>query len=125
MVLADDGGVTDRLHEQGHRVKGENFGARAVREPEVYYDRRSELWWALRDWIREEACLSDAPDRAKEILADDLTVPKYEQKSDGRLKLEAKKEMRKRLGRSPDDGDALALALAYRTQLPPPQIFFL
>ncbi len=84
---------------------------------------RSEIWWAMRDWIRDEACLADAPPRAKEMLPGDLTAPKYEQRSDGRLKLEAKKDMKRRLGRSPDDGDALALALAHRKQRPVPRIF--
>jgi hypothetical protein len=126
MVSVDDtgvgGGVSDRLHEQGFYARPENFGARAT-DQATYQDRRSELWWGLRDWIRDEACLADAPRRARDILMEDLTAPKYEQRSDGRLKLEAKKDMRKRLGHSPDDGDALALALAHRTR-PVMQIFF-
>ncbi len=52
------------------------------------------------------------------MLLEDLTTPKYEQRSDGRLKLEAKKGMKRRIGHSPDDGDALALALAHRVEVP-------
>jgi hypothetical protein len=33
--------------------------------------------------------------------------------------------MKKRLGRSPDDGDALALAISHRKQRPAPQIILL
>ena len=76
----------------------------------------------MRDWIRDEAALADAPPRAREMLRGDLAAPAYTQLSDGRLKLEAKAEMKRRLGRSPDDGDALALALAHRKCWPEPRI---
>ena len=48
----------------------------------------------------------------KDVLRADLCAPKYEQKSDGRIALEPKKRIRDRTGRSPDHGDALALAVA-------------
>ena len=73
----------------------------------------------MRDWIRDKACLADALARAREVLREDLTAPRYMQLSDGRLRLEPKAGMKRRLGRSPDDGDALALALAPRTVLGP------
>jgi hypothetical protein len=124
-VAVDDtglgGGVTDRLREQKFYIRPENFGARAI-ESRVYADRRSELWWLLRDWIRDDAALADAPPRARDTLREDLGAPSYIQLSDGRLELEAKAEMKRRLGRSPDDGDALALALAHRKRRPEPRI---
>ena len=45
-------------------------------------------------------------------MTGDLTAPEYAQEPSRHLKFEAKKDLKKRLGRSPDDGDALALALA-------------
>jgi hypothetical protein len=124
-VSVDDtgvgGGVTDRLREQNFSLRPVNFGSRAV-DARRYADRRSELWWTMRDWIRDEAALADAPSRAREMLRGDLAAPAYTQLSDGRLKLEAKAEMKRRLGRSPDDGDALALALAHRKGWPEPRI---
>ena len=50
------------------------------------------------------------PDQ-QDVLRADLCAPKYEQRSNGRIALEPKKQIRKRTGRSPDHGDALALAL--------------
>jgi len=40
----------------------------------------------------------------------DLAEPEWFETSDGRIQVEKKDEVRKRLGRSPDDGDALLLA---------------
>ena len=44
------------------------------------------------------------------MFAESLTAPRCEQRSDGWFVLEQKSSMKRRLGRSPDDGDALALA---------------
>jgi len=45
--------------------------------------------------------------------------------SDGRLRLESKKSMRGRLGKSPDHGDALALDLAGRRPMSVPGVILL
>lgn len=121
LIAIDDtgvgGGVTDRLRELGWNVNPENFGSKP-HDVEQFANRRTELWCALREWIRDDACLETAPHRAREMLEADLSTPKYVFKSDGRRQLESKADMKKRLGRSPDDGDALALALAHRTAVP-------
>jgi len=112
------GGVTDRLREQGWRVRGENFGSKA-RDEEKFANRRAELWWNLRDWIRSSAALASFDDpRRADRLVDDLTSPKYTHRSDSRVLLEAKSDIKKRIGRSPDYGDALALAVAARGRGP-------
>ncbi len=110
------GGVTDRLRELGWGVNAVNFGSKAVgyKGEETFANRRTELWWDLRTWLREKAALADLNPDVKDILRADLCAPKYEMKSDGRVALEPKKRIRDRTGRSPDHGDALALALAGR-----------
>jgi hypothetical protein len=110
------GGVTDRLRELGWRVRAVNFGSAPERQRnEVKFrNRRTELWWTLRDWIRGEAALAELSDDAKDVLRADLCAPRYEQLSDGRIALESKDEIKKRVGRSPDHADALALALLGR-----------
>ena len=81
------------------------FGA-ASTEPTEHQNRRTELYWRLRDWLRDEAAFDPDEDVEEEILA-----PTY--KWSGRSKiLEPKDKIKARLGRSPDDGDALALAVA-------------
>ncbi len=110
-------GPVDRLRELGWDVNEENFGAapRTDDGEAEYLNRRTELWWALRDWISTEAALADCPSRIKQELRQDLPALKYSYRSDGRRALEQKEDLKKRIGRSPDHGDALALALAWRT----------
>jgi hypothetical protein len=111
------GGVTDRLREQEWNVNGENFGGAPKREredEERFRNRRTELWWHLREWVDEAASLSALGTEEQDQLFADLTTPKYKYDSDGTIALEPKADIKKRLSRSPDHGDALALAVASR-----------
>jgi hypothetical protein len=99
-------GVTDRLHEQGIPALPVNFGS-AAWQPERFVNRRAEMYWSLREALRNNE-LALPPD-AK--LQAELTNIKYRLDSRGRYQIEAKDEIRKRLGRSPDRADALALAV--------------
>ena len=110
-------GPVDRLRELGWDVNEENFGAapRTDDGETEYLNRRTELWWALRDWIVSEAALADCPSRTKQELRQDLPALEYTYRSDGRRALEPKEDLKKRIGRSPNHGDAFALALAWRT----------
>jgi len=111
------GGVTDRLREQGWRVRAINFGSapERTRNETKFLNRRTELWWNLRDFVRRIAAFGDLDADTKDVLRADLCAPKYVQKSDGRIALEAKSEIKSRIGRSVDHGDALALAVAAGT----------
>lgn len=100
------GGVTDRLSELERAAGGENFGAAAA-NPERFVNRRAELWWQMREALRLGGVALPPDDR----LEADLTAVRFSYDSRGRLKLEAKDDLKKRLGRSPDRGDALALAV--------------
>jgi hypothetical protein len=108
------GGCTDRLRELGWRIGAVNFGSspKSARNETRYLNRRTEIWWNLRDFIQDEACLGDLDPDTKDILRADLCAPRYIQKSDGRIALESKADIKARVGRSPDYGDALALAVA-------------
>lgn len=120
MVFVDIGGlgagIYDRLIELGFGdvVTAVNFGGKANR-PERFYNKRSEMWVLMKEWL-EEPIQVNIPDDSK--LAKDLTVPQYEIMSDGKYKLESKKDMFNRLSKegrsafSPDAGDALALTFA-------------
>lgn len=101
------GGVTDRLSELDVIVDGVNFGENA-RDPERFVNRRAELWWGMREALLH----GDVAIPLDARLASDLSNVKYSFDSRGRIRLEAKEEIRKRLGRSPDRGDALALAVS-------------
>lgn len=86
------------------------FGSRAL-EAERYFNRRAEMWTGVRDWLRSGGILPKDREVADALLAD-LTAPTYTYDPSGRLKLEAKEDIKKRLSRSTDLGDALALTFA-------------
>jgi hypothetical protein len=120
-IVIDDGGlgggVVDRLRELGWGVRSVSFGQKPVDERR-FVNARAEMYWQLREWIAAEAALSTAPAEISDELLADLTAAKYETASDGRILIEAKKEIKRRLGRSPDLADALALALVPRIAPP-------
>lgn len=101
------GALVDFLAVQGYSVTGINFGETAEDEGE-YVNRRTELWWNMREWFRlnRGACVE------LDELRGDCVSPKYFfEKKDQRKRLESKDDIKKRRGTSPDFGDALALAL--------------
>lgn len=71
---------------------------------------RSFAWWLIREALNpsnpEAIGLPDDPK-----LREDLTFPTYKEVSGGKIQLENKEALCKRLGRSPDRGDMLAMAL--------------
>ena len=99
------GGVCDRLKEIGAPVYGVQFGRRAP-HPTRFANLRSEIFWELRRLMKDRliALPSD------ETLAAQLLSLRYDVSSSGQVKLESKRETRKRGIPSPDRADALALA---------------
>lgn len=92
----------------GAQIEGINV-AEASSNPERFLNKRSELWWDVgRERSRQETWdLSYLDDEA---IAE-LTSPKYEiMDSKGKIKIESKKKVRERMGRSPDIADAVLLA---------------
>jgi hypothetical protein len=98
-------GVVDRLREM--RIDGVvavNVGDPAF-DRERFLNRRAELYWGLREWFRNgEIALK--PDEA---LKEELAGIRYSFHSNGKIKMEEKSEMKKRIGRSPDRADMLAM----------------
>jgi phage terminase large subunit len=97
-------GVVDRLKELGFRVTGVEFGGKSVKPG--FMNRRAEMWKTLADWV-PNGCIPEDPQ-----LISELPAPTYGFHSDGRLKLEAKEDMKKRGVPSPNRADALALTFA-------------
>lgn len=106
------GGVVDILFDRGYGsiVRAVNFGE-AAQEQEKYCNRRAEMWGRLKDWLTAELPVSLVD---CEGLSEDLTAPNKSYDRLGRLLLEKKEDIKKRLGRSTDVGDALALTFAER-----------
>jgi hypothetical protein len=76
------------------------------RQAEVYDRLRDEMWGNARQWVRDGGCF---PMHAK--LEDDLHAPEFYSTVTGKLKVTAKRDLRKLLGRSPDVGDAFVMSL--------------
>lgn len=106
------GGVTDRLRELGVEIIAYNAGESPL-DKERFFNRRAETWWMIREALQADE-INLPPDNK---LAADLTNIKYSYTSKGQIKLESKEDIKKRLKRSPDRGDALAIAL-YAKQAP-------
>ncbi|MDL2281333.1 terminase family protein [Selenomonadales bacterium OttesenSCG-928-I06] len=108
-VFVDAGrgeGVIDRLRQLGRNVTEINFGGKALKDS-VYYNRRSEMWDKMRDWLEKGGAIPDLPE-----LKAELTAPEFEIDHLGRIRLESKKKLKEKTGRSPDLADALALTFA-------------
>lgn len=88
-----------------------HFSGAPFFEPMKYANRRSEMWGMMRDCIESPG--STLPD--DDTLHADLVAPKYRNvihQGIEVLQLESKDAIKKRLGRSPDMGDAAALTFA-------------
>lgn len=103
-------GVVDRLNEMGYgyRVRGINFSQKAM-EPDRFRNKRAEMWWDLKEWLRDEGG-ADIPD--DDTIHRHFCAPGYKWDSNSRLVLEPKEDIKERLGFSPDAGDAAALTFA-------------
>ena len=82
-----------------------------------FFNKRAESWWLMREDLDPESGLDIAlpPDRQTKA---DLASARYELTPRG-IKVEDKEEIKKRLGRSPDRGEAVILArYPFRKQTP-------
>ncbi len=103
-------GVYDILIDRGFGavVRGVYFGEKAIQD-DRYLNRRAEMWDSVRTWLTGALPVQIPND---DMLIGDLTSVNKKYDRRGRLQLEEKAEIKKRLGRSPDKGDALALTFA-------------
>jgi hypothetical protein len=112
-VIGIGAGVFDSLREQGLKPSAFNAAGKADghdRSGELgFLNLRAEAWWRLREALDPAfgATLALPPD---DQLIADLTTPKYTETSRGLIQIEAKDELRKRLGRSTDSADAVVMA---------------
>jgi len=104
-VIGIGAGVVDRLDEQDVNVIGVNSAERAI-DANRYLNKRTEMWFTLLDWLRNGGKIP-----TDDLLVKDLTEIRFKYRSDGRYELEPKDAMKKRLKRSPDRGDAVAIAV--------------
>lgn len=96
-------GAVDILRAAGRQVYAIQFDAPSANPR--YANMRAQMWMEMAEWVKK-GCMPNIP----EMIAE-LTTPTYFF-SHGKFQIEAKDQIKKRLGRSPDLADALALTFA-------------
>lgn len=97
-------GVLDQLIVGGYSPMPVVFHAKALNPR--YANRRAEMWIEMANWVKRGGRLPKLPS-----LVGELTVPTYTFHNGAQI-IEEKDQIKKRLGRSPDVADALALTFA-------------
>jgi len=109
-VIGIGAGVFDRLKESGVNAIAFNAAERTFlqdRSGELgFINCRAAGWWNLRELLQNDE-ISLPPD---DKLTGDLTAPHWRVVSGGKIQIESKDDIKKRLGRSTDDGDAVVMA---------------
>lgn len=124
-VIGIGSGPYDQLRER--------FGKRAVafnasestemkdRSKELQFsNKRSAAWWHMRELLDPAygSTIALPPD---DLLIGDLTAPhRGKMTAGGKLTVESKPDIRKRIGRSTDDGDAVVMAFFPKKREPAP-----
>jgi len=93
--------VAERATEKAKGPGGEEIGA--------FQNIRDQLWWSVREWLRNDPGAMLPPD---EQLLEELLVPTYDFDNQRRVKIMDKDKMRTILRRSPDRADALCLTFS-------------
>lgn len=103
-------GVYDQLKTFGIKAIEIKSGESPIEEKDSvfeFFDLRSQMWWHMREDLRNSnLCILEE----NQELIEELTTPKYEIRSGKKVKVESKKEIKKRLGRSTDISDAFVYA---------------
>ena len=119
-VIVDMGGgyggdVTARLKENGiayQAFNGANKSTAIGADNLRFVNARAEAWWRFREELnpdREGGSVIALPEDPE--LLGDLATPTFDVRTNG-IQIESKEEIKKRLGRSPDKGDAVVMCLA-------------
>lgn len=105
-------GVYDRLVQMGYGAAAVpvNFGASAVKS-DRYANKRTEMYADAKEWLIDGGTLPPDGEEA-EKLSEDLAAIDYYIDRKSRVALEDKEDIKEKLGRSPDDGDAFVLTFA-------------
>jgi hypothetical protein len=120
-VKIDDDGVGGGVTDQ----KGDyNFlpvsGANNAIQKNDYPNKRSELWFTVAKRADEGRLdLSRLSPESRNLLRRQVMSPTWKLDSEGRRVVEPKADTKKRIGRSPDDADALNLAFAAKPNRQP------
>lgn len=102
-------GVLDPLTKRGKNAVGFNASEKTARRERSgkigFVNKRAAAWWNLREMLEPGSGFDVAlpPD---DVLTGDLATPRYtDETAGGRIQVESKADVAKRLGRGDDDGE--------------------
>lgn len=102
-------GIVGGLRKRAEGVMVVGINASAKPSQARFLNSRAEMWWSGRMMVEKSLLdLSQAEDT--DGLLAQLTAPKWELNAQGKIKIESKDDVKLRIGRSPDNADALLLA---------------
>lgn len=117
-------GICSRVRELGIDAMRLHYG-QGSSDKEQWKGIKEEMWMTAKQVLSDgKLSLPNADDGIGAKLLEDLTSQHYSVNSSGRVELEKKKEIKKRLGRSPDFGDAFIQGVWRMTQLEQGQSIF-
>jgi phage terminase large subunit len=98
-------GVYDKLKARGIRGLIDANASMKASDEKVYQNKRAEMYFNLREFIKRGGKLPNDAQLKEELLA--LTY--FYNKMSGKIQLIAKDDLKEELGRSPDKADSVAL----------------
>jgi hypothetical protein len=114
-VVGLGGGVVDLLRSTkvpgwGYNVKSFSGGSSATRDGKQteFENLRGQSYWMLREGAEGQLYSLDIDDEEFDLLSEELTGLRY-RIDERRVYIEAKKDFKARLGRSPDRADGVTM----------------
>lgn len=111
-IKIDTGGLGIGVWDQrgSYRFLAVNSSGKATQQ-ERYPNKRSELWFVTAERAKEQRLdLSNLQPEQLKKMRPQFFAPRWSTDAQGRLKVEPKDVTKARIGRSPDDADAVNLA---------------
>ncbi len=110
-------GVVDYCRAEGFEVREFNASNKAPADAQFpllrFKNKRAWAWWKLREAYRLGKICTELLDTSR--LFQDLSAVRYKISGDKMVEIESKDQLKKRIGRSPDEGDAAVMAWAEST----------
>jgi len=126
-ALGEGAGVYSRLAEQKVNAVGVKASESArdltdITEQRTFANMRAYLYWALRDAL-DPSLNGNLALPPLDELTQDLTEVHWSTRSNGDIIIEEKEKIKKRLGRSPDYGDAVANTFSKKKKRKEAEVF--
>jgi hypothetical protein len=111
------GAVVDQLKGLGFKAPGylvhEFHGGASPFDPNMYFNKRTEVWGWMKDWLAAGAQIPDLPELERQLTGPMFDIVRGKVQH-GSIFLEHKDDMKKRGLESPDLADCLAYTFAVK-----------